>query len=87
MGENQISNPIFKQLGSTVDYTACDPSSDYTYPSITFDMPDCSGDEEEVKFELVLNIDGKQYATPPHAVTLKCTDIADEDVESKLLTI
>ena len=84
IGENQISNPIFNQLGSTVDYTACDPSSDCTYPSITFDMPDCGGDQEDVKFELVLNINGKPYATPPHAVALKCIDIANEDVESNL---
>ena len=84
IGENQISNPIFNQLGSTVDPTECDPGSNCTYPSITFDMPDCGGDQEDVKFELVLSINGKQYATPPHAVALKCIDIANEDVESNL---
>ena len=47
-------------------------------------MPDCGGDQEDVKFELVLNIDGKPYATSTHAVALKCIDIANEDVESNL---
>ena len=50
-------------------------------------MPDCGGDQEDVKFELVLNINGKPYATPPHAVALKCIDIANEDVESNLSNV
>ena len=83
--ENQITDTVFKQLGvSTVDPTECDRNSDCTYPSITFDMPECDGDQDDVKFELVVDIEGKQYTTAPHTVTLKCIDIANEDVESNL---
>ena len=31
-----------------------------------------------------MDIEGKQYTTAPHTVTLKCIDIANEDVESNL---
>ena len=75
-------NPIFNQLD--VAYIICSVILAVTVhiPSITFDMPVVVS-LEDVKFELVLNINGKPYATPPHAVTLKCIDIANEDVESK----
>ena len=50
--ENQISDPIFTQSkGPHVNPTNCDLNSDCTYPSITFDMPDCRDDKDDLKFE------------------------------------